>query len=169
MVSLSTCRQEAEILRPAFSTFAAISRSHPPSSRIPGRQALAAVLSAVALLDKGLRLAARHPLPYWWDPLDEADRSDEEVEQPWALCYTLSLAAGRWLRQKLPARPGGQEPAPLISLAEEGALLETFKSLLGLLATQVCGTTVVSLIMTIVLRQNPAKWWCKLQCLVASL
>ncbi|GAB4813855.1 hypothetical protein N2152v2_000901 [Parachlorella kessleri] len=131
---------EEDVLQPAFSTFAAMGRHHPPSSRIPGRQAVAAMLSAVALLEKFLRLAARYPLQYWCDTLDEADigqpESDETPEQPWALGYTLATAAARWLGQRLPARPGGQEPAPLISLAEEGAVLGTFKSLLGLLATQ---------------------------------
>ena len=104
------------------------------------------MLSAVALLEQGLRLAARHPLSYWCDGHVEADigkaGSDAEPEQPWALCYALATVAFRWLRQRLPARSGGLEPAPLISMAEEGDVLGIFKSLLGLLATQVGGTAV---------------------------
>ncbi|GAB4813854.1 hypothetical protein N2152v2_000900 [Parachlorella kessleri] len=115
----------------------AISRSSPPSSRIPGRQAVAAVMTAVAICEQGLRLAARHPLSYWCDDADIGKAgSGKEPEQPWTLCYALAVVAARWLGQRLPARPCGQEPAFLISLAEEGAVLGTFKSLLGLLATQ---------------------------------
>ena len=136
------------MLRPAFSRFVASSRLHPASSRIPGRQGVAAVVSVVALAEQGLRLAARCPLSHWHCAADVGDNgkggSADEQEHPWEFCTTLATAGARWLRQSLPARHEGQEPARLISMVEEGAVLGTFKSLLGLLATQVCTRLLLS-------------------------
>ncbi len=141
---LLACRHCEDILQPAFSMFTATSRAGQPSARIPGRQAVAAVTSAVALAEHGLRLAGRIPLPYWTGAQGVAETcvaaaGPDYQQQPWALCSTVAGVAASWLVQRLPTRPGGPAPVLLISLLEGGAVPGCFKSLLGLLATQVGG------------------------------
>ncbi|GAB4813851.1 hypothetical protein N2152v2_000897 [Parachlorella kessleri] len=133
--------QREDIIQPAFSKFAAASHITQPSSRISGRQAVAAVTSAVALAEHALRLAGRIPLSYWTGAQGVAETcaaaaGPEYQPQPWTLCSNVAAVAGRWLMQRLPARPGGPAPVLLISLLEGGAVPGCFKSLLGLMATQ---------------------------------
>ena len=139
MYHLPACRQGQDTLLPAFSMFAATGRTGQASAaRIPGRQAVAAVTSAAALAEHALRLAGRIPLPYWTEDRCMTDSCDGIADyplQPWTLCSTAAAVAGRWLVQRLPARPGGPAPVMLISLLDAGAVLPFFKALLGLLAT----------------------------------
>ncbi|GAB4813849.1 hypothetical protein N2152v2_000895 [Parachlorella kessleri] len=126
-------------LQPAFSMLSATSRAGQPSARIPGRQAVAAVITAVVLAQHALRLAGRIPLSHWAEDHNGADSDGVVADclvQPWDMCRTAAVVASRWLEQQLPARPGGPAPVVLVSLLEVGAAPGVFKSMLSLMATQ---------------------------------
>ena len=92
-----------------------------------------------------MRLAARHPLSHWHAAAagtGSAEAASVYESEPWNLCSNLTFAASKWLVQKLPSRPGGAPPARLVTLVPEVDMEPLFKSLLGLLATQVSGAAV---------------------------
>ena len=142
----SACRHgEVEIAQPAFERFSASSCPGEHQARISGREAVSAMMAVVHLAEASLRLAARHPLSHWHAAAAEAGSAETATSyesEPWNLCSNLALAASTWLVQKLPSRPGGAPPARLVTLVPEVDMEPLFKSLLGLLATQVGGTAV---------------------------
>ncbi|GAB4813852.1 hypothetical protein N2152v2_000898 [Parachlorella kessleri] len=128
-----------DVMWPALAMFTSASRAGQASARIPGRQAVAAVTSAAALAEHTLRLAGRIPLWYWAEDHsvdDIAGTFPNDQLQPWFLCSTAAVLAGRWLEQRLPARRGGPIPVMLVSVLETGAAPGFFKSLLSIIATQ---------------------------------
>ncbi len=119
---------------PAFAV--AASRS-PGAPRIPGRQALAAVVAVVGLAEHSLRVFAgqRRVLATALGLAGTPGFPEREVSLD--IYAHVSWMCQKWVGQTLPQRPGGPPPARLVSLLEESAVQPTFRALLSVLATQV--------------------------------